>query len=59
MNRDAERTADSPIRQSHVITVTVRELERQRQAAEKVRQRKKIVIWFIWFVSFVWLNKTN
>ena len=59
MNWDAERPADSPIRQSHVITVTVRELERQRQAAEKVRQRKKIVIWFIWFVSFVWLNKTN
>jgi hypothetical protein len=20
---------------------------------------KKTVIWFIWFVSFVWLNKTN
>ena len=36
MDRDAERTADSPIGQRHVITVTVREFERQRQAAEKV-----------------------
>ena len=29
------------------------------QDAEKVRQRKKTVIWFIWSVSFVWLNQTN
>jgi len=29
------------------------------QDAEKGRQQKKTVIWFIWFVSFVWLNKTN
>ena len=29
MNRDAERTADSPIGQSHVFTVTVEEFERQ------------------------------
>ena len=29
------------------------------QDAEKVRRRKKTVIWSIWFVSFVWLNKTN
>ena len=29
MNRDAERTADSPIGQSHVFTVTVDEFERQ------------------------------
>jgi len=29
------------------------------QDAEKVRQRKKNVIWFVWSVSFVWLNKTN
>ena len=49
MNRDAKRTADSPIGQRHVITLTVRELERQRQAAEKVRQ----LILFISFVSFV------
>jgi hypothetical protein len=36
MNRDAECPADSPIGQSHAFTVTVREFERQRQAAEKV-----------------------
>ena len=29
------------------------------QDAEKPRQQKKIVIWFIWFVSFVWLNQTD
>ena len=63
MNRDAERTADSPIGQRHASTVTVGELERQLglaswQAAEKVRQRQKTVSWFIWFVSFVWLNET-
>jgi hypothetical protein len=28
------------------------------QDAEKALQGKKTVIWFIWFVSFVWLNKT-
>ncbi|TKB64961.1 MAG: hypothetical protein E8D47_09720 [Nitrospira sp.] len=39
MNRDAERPTDFPIGQRHAITVTVREFERQRQAAEKVRQR--------------------
>jgi hypothetical protein len=27
-----------------------------KQEAEKVRQQRKTVIWF---VSFVWLNKTN
>ena len=42
VNRDAERPADSPIGQSHAFTVTVREFERQRQAAEKVRQHMKI-----------------
>ena len=36
MNRNTKRTADFPIGQHHVFTVTVRELERQRQAAEKV-----------------------
>ena len=36
MNRNTKRTADFPIGQYHVFTVTVRELERQRQAAEKV-----------------------
>jgi hypothetical protein len=44
MNRDAKRTADSPIGQRHVITVTVRELERQRQAAEKVRQHRSRIV---------------
>ncbi|MBI3806577.1 MAG: polysaccharide deacetylase family protein [Nitrospirae bacterium] len=44
MNRDAQRPADSPIRQSHAITVTVRELERQRQAAEKVRQHRSRIV---------------
>jgi hypothetical protein len=44
MNRDAECPADSPIGQSHMITVTVRELERQRQAAEKVRQRRSRIV---------------
>ena len=29
------------------------------QDAETVRQRKKTVIWFVWSVSFVWLNKTK
>ena len=29
MDRDAERTADSPIGQRHAFTVTVGELERQ------------------------------
>ena len=42
VNRDAKRTADFPIGQYHVFTVTVREFERQRQAAEKVRQPMKI-----------------
>ena len=27
------------------------------QEAEKICQRKQIVIWFIWFVSFVWLTR--
>ena len=36
VNRDAEYTADSPIGQRHTFTVTVREFDRQRQAAEKV-----------------------
>ena len=36
MNRDAKRTADSPIGQRHEFTVTVREFKRQQQAAEKV-----------------------
>ena len=36
VNRDAKRTADFPIWQHHVFTVTAREFERQRQAAEKV-----------------------
>jgi hypothetical protein len=30
-----------------------------KQDAEKVRQRKKTVIWFVWSVSFVLLNETN
>ena len=47
VNRDAKRTADFPIGQYHVVTVTVRELKRQLgfvswQAAEKVRQPMKI-----------------
>jgi vacuolar iron transporter family protein len=29
------------------------------QDAEKVRQRKMTVIWFVWFVLFIWLNETN
>jgi len=29
------------------------------QDAEKVRQQKKNVIWFVWFVLFIWLNQTN
>ena len=29
------------------------------QDAEKVRQRTKIVIWSVLFISFVWLNQTN
>jgi hypothetical protein len=29
------------------------------QGAERVRQQKKAVVWFNWFVSFLWLNKTN
>ena len=29
------------------------------QDAEKVRQREKAVIGFVWSVSFVWLNETN
>ena len=29
------------------------------QDAEKDRQRKKNVIWFVWSVLFVWLNETN
>ena len=28
------------------------------QAVDKVRQPKKTVIGFIWFVSFAWLNET-
>ena len=44
MNRDAERTADSPIGQRHAFTVTVREFERQQQAAEKVRQRRSRIV---------------
>jgi len=30
-----------------------------KQEAEKVRQRKKTVIWFVRSVLFVWLNETN
>jgi len=26
----------------------------EQQDAEKVRQPKKTIIWFIWFVLFVW-----
>jgi hypothetical protein len=33
--------------------------EVREQDAEEVRQRKKTVIWFVWPVSIVWLNKTN
>ena len=44
MNRDAKRTADFPIGQYHVFTVTVRELKRQRQAAEKVRQHRSRIV---------------
>ena len=44
MNRDAKRTADFPIGQYHVFTVTVREFERQRQAAEKVRQHSSRIV---------------
>jgi hypothetical protein len=29
------------------------------QDAEKVRQRKKIVVWFVWSIWFVWLKDTN
>jgi hypothetical protein len=42
VNRDAKRTADLPIGQYHAFTVTVREFERQWQAAETVRQPMKI-----------------
>jgi hypothetical protein len=49
MDRDAERTADSPIGQRHVSTVTAGEFERQLgfaswQAAEKVRQRRSRIV---------------
>jgi hypothetical protein len=45
VNRDAERTADSPIGQQHTTTVTVGEFQRQLgfaswQDAEKVRQQR-------------------
>ncbi len=33
--------------------------QRLKQDAEIVRQQEKTVIWFIWFVSSVWLHKTN
>jgi len=29
------------------------------QDVEKTYHQKKTVIWGIWFVSFVWLTKTN
>jgi len=41
MNRDAKRTADSPIGQRHVITVTVRELERQLDGWGKTRGKAR------------------
>ena len=44
VNWNTKRTADFPIGQYHVFTVTVRELERQRQAAEKVRQRRSRIV---------------
>jgi hypothetical protein len=49
VNRDAERTADSPIGQQHTTTVTVGEFDRQLgfaswQAAEKVRQRRSRIV---------------
>jgi hypothetical protein len=49
VNRDTERTTDSPIGESHAVTVTVGEFQRQLgfaswQAAEKVRQRRSRIV---------------
>ena len=32
---------------------------RRNDAAVKVQQQQKTVIWFVWFVLFIWLNKIN